>query len=197
MSAVSASAWLYLASTGLAAPADPQLPIEPAAASAQTLRIDAAGTAVDFDIAALWILRRSGRFSAIDGTLDINATGDQAQIRVRIAVDSVNMKDPDHVSLLLSPAFFDASRYPLIEFNSEPFALAGQSQLKLPGVLTVRGISRKVLFNLDLGQCRPGPPAACKVIVDGVLHRSQFGMTEYRRTLAEQVHLRISAVVAR
>lgn len=162
----------------------------------QTLRIDAARTTVEFQIAALWILRRSGRFDHIDGTLDIAAGGDSAQIRVRIEVDSVTMKDPDHVELLLSPAFFDADRHPWIEFESEPFALSGQSPLALPGHLTVRGIRQQVVFNLDLRQCQPGPPAPCKVIVDGVLQRSRFGMTEYRRTLAEAVHLKIAATVA-
>lgn len=179
----------------LAATAPQQDSIEPLV-SARTLRIDAARTTVEFQIAALWILRRSGRFDHIDGTLDIAAGGDSAQIRVRIEVDSVSMADPDHVELLLSPAFFDANRYPWIEFESEPFALSGPSPLALPGHLTVRGMRQPVRFNLDLGQCRLGPPAPCKVIVDGVLQRSRFGMTEYRRTLAEAVHLRISATVA-
>ena len=186
--------WLTTAAAAIATVDAPEsIESEPAA---QTLRIDAARTAVDFQIAALWILRRSGRFDGIDGTLEIAAGGESAQIRVRIQVDSVHMKDPDHVELLLSPAFFDAARYPLIEFESEPFALSDASPLALPGRLTLRGISRQVRFNLDLRQCRPGPPAPCKVIVDGVLRRSQFGMTEYRRTLAEDVHLRIAALVA-
>lgn len=186
--------WLATAAAAVATVAAPEsIESQPAA---QTLRIDAARTVVDFQIAALWILRRSGRFDGIDGTLEIAAGGESAQIRVRIEVDSVRMKDPDHVELLLSPAFFDAARYPLIEFESAPFALSGASSLALPGRLTVRGISRQVRFNLDLRECRPGPPAPCKVIVDGVLQRSQFGMTEYRRTLAEDVHLRIAALVA-
>ena len=162
---------------------------------AQILRIDAARASVNFEIAALWILRRSGHFGTIDGTLNIATGGDEAQMRVRIAVDSVHMKDPDHVELLLSPAFFDADRHPWIEFESAPFLLSGESRLPLPGQLTVRGIRQAAVFNLDLRHCRPGPPAPCKVIVDGMLQRSLFGMTEYRRTLADQVHLQITAVV--
>lgn len=192
---MSAAAWLgVLTAAALTAAAAEPESTEPAPL-AQALRIDGPGTAVEFEIAALWILRRSGRFGQVEGTLEVAAGGASAQIAVRIRADSVSMKDPDHVELLLSPAFFDAARYPWIEFRSEPFELAGKPQLALPGELTVRGIRRPVRFDLDLRNCQPGPPAACQVIVDGVLERSRFGMTEYRRTLADQVHLRIAAVV--
>lgn len=193
---MSAVAWTGASLAALLSATAPQPGAGEPEVPAQTLRIDAARTTVEFQIAALWILRRSGRFDHVDGTLDIAAGGDSAKIRVRIEVDSVRMNDPDHVELLLSPAFFDADRHPWIEFESEPFALSGTSPLALPGHLTVRGIRQDVRFDLDLGQCRPGPPAPCKVVVDGVLQRSRFGMNEYRRTLAEAVHLKIAATLA-
>lgn len=190
---MSAAAWLS-ASLAAALAAAEIAPTESDSA-ARTLRIDGADTTVEFTIAALWILRRHGHFDHLEGTLDVTADGRSARIGVRIQVDSVAMSDPEHVELLLSPAFFDANRYPWIEFVSEPFPLSGASPLSLPGHLTVRGITLPVVFNLDLENCRPGPPAPCAVVVDGVLQRSRFGMTEYRRTLADQVHLRIAAVV--
>ena len=79
----------------------------------QTLSIDAASTTVNFEIVALWFLKRRGEFTEIEGTLKILDDGKRAQIDVRIAVASVQMKDPEHVELLLSPAFFDAVGHPL------------------------------------------------------------------------------------
>jgi polyisoprenoid-binding protein YceI len=159
----------------------------------RTILIDASNARVEFDIAALWVLHRRGHFGDLQGSLMISADGQSAEIDVRIRVDSVQMKDRDHVDLLLSPAFFDAAHHPWIEFRSDAFALSGDTRLALPGTLAVRGISRRVRFDVDLGSCRPGLPESCTVIVDGVLQRSRFGMTEYRRTLADKVYLQIAA----
>jgi len=162
----------------------------------RVFRIDASAARVEFDIAALWILHRRGHLSDIDGSVQISADGQSAEIQVRIRVDSVRMKDPDHVELLLSPAFFDAAQHPWIEFRSDAFALSGDTRLALPGELSVRDIRRRVDFSIDLGNCRPDLPEPCTVTVDGVLQRSHFGMTEYRRTLADKVHLKIEATLA-
>jgi len=159
----------------------------------QTLSIDSANTTVNFEIVALWFLKRRGEFTGIDGTLKILDGGKRAQIDVRIEVASVHMKDPEHVELLLSPAFFDAVGHPLIEFSSKPFKLTSNTAVALPGYLTVRGVRRKVRFEIDASNCQP--EQRCSVLVNGVLSRSKFGMTEYRRTLADEVHLRIDASV--
>lgn len=161
----------------------------------QAFRIDPSSARVEFDVTALWVLRRRGHFADLDGSVHIAADGQSAEIDVRIRVDSVQMKDRDHVELLLSPAFFDAAHHPWIEFRSDAFVLSGDTRLALPGTLSVRGISRRVRFDVELGHCRPGLPESCTVIVDGVLQRSRFGMTEYRRTLADKVHLRIVATL--
>jgi polyisoprenoid-binding protein YceI len=163
--------------------------------SPRTFRIEATSARVEFDITALWVLHRRGHFRDLDGSLTISADGSSAEIDVRIRVDSVQMKDPDHVELLLSEAFFDAERHPWIEFRSDAFALSGDIRLALPGTLAVRGISRRVRFDIDLGSCRPGLPETCTVVVDGVLQRSQFGMNEYRRTLSDKVYLKIAATL--
>ncbi len=159
----------------------------------RTIPIDASNARVEFDIMALWVLHRRGHFGELHGSLTISTDGQSAAIDVRIRVDSVQMRDRDHVDLLLSPAFFDAAQHPWIEFRSDAFALSGDTRLALPGTLNVRGISRPARFDIDLGSCRPGLPEPCTVIVDGVLQRSRFGMTEYRRTLADKVNLQIAA----
>lgn len=160
------------------------------------LRIDSDSAQVEFEIAALWILRRHGHFGEIEGRIDSDAAAGTAVISVRIRVDSVRMKDPDHVRLLLSPEFFDAARHPWIEFRSEPFALDGAARVALPGKLSVRGITRRVRFLIDRGHCDLRALTPCEVVVDGSLKRSRFGMNEYRRTLADKVHLKITARIA-
>lgn len=159
--------------------------------------IDAGNTQVEFGINALWLLHRHGRFAQIEGRVQIDRVAGSARIGVRIRVDSVQMKDPDHERLLMSPAFFDAGRHPWIEFESEAFALSGDAQVVLPGQLRLRGVSRKVRLQLDRSDCLGDPARACTVIVSGSLRRSRFGMRAYRRTLSDKVQLRITAQLQR
>ncbi|GMU42964.1 MAG: YceI family protein [Xanthomonadales bacterium] len=163
-----------------------------AAETSRETRFDSTQARVEFEIAALWLLRRHGDFGHIDGQLLVDPQTGSARIAVRIRVDSVRMKDPDHRRLLLSPAFFDAGRHPWIEFTSESFALAGARESVLPGLLSVRGVRHKVRFVVDRGDCGHSATPHCEVRVRGSLRRSRFGMTEYRRTLSDRVHLRIT-----
>lgn len=159
----------------------------------QETRFDAAHARVEFEIAALWLLRRHGHFEHIEGRLLTDAQAGTATLQVRIRVDSVRMKDPDHVRLLLSPEFFDAAHHPWIEFESEPFALEDAGEAALPGHLSVRGVRRKVRFELEREACTGADAVACEVSVSGSLRRSRYGMTGYRRTLSDRVQLRIVA----
>lgn len=176
------SAWLALSLAGALS----------AAEAPRETRFDSQHARVEFEIAALWLLRRHGHFEDIEGRLQVDPQTGEARIQVRIRVDSVHMKDPDHVRLLLSPEFFDAARHPWIEFESLPFALAGARESALPGYLSVRGVRRKVRFAIDRGDCT-AEATPCEVSVRGSLRRSRYGMTEYRRTLSDRVHLRIVA----
>lgn len=159
------------------------------------LQLDRAHTRVEFEIVALWLLRRHGEFADVDGRIDIDPEAGSAVISVRIRAASVRMQDPEHVRLLLSPEFFDADRHPWIEFRSDPFAIDGGRHGALPGDLSLRGTTRRVRFDLDRGLCDLHLPSACTVVVAGNLQRSRFGMTGYRRTLADRVHLKIAARV--
>ena len=157
------------------------------------LQLDGARTRVAFEIVALWLLRRHGEFVDVEGRVDRDPAAGTAVISVRIRVASVRMKDPDHVRLLLSAEFFDAQRHPWIEFRSDPFALDGTAQGSLPGSLSLRGTTRRVRFSIDRGDCDLRAATDCTVIVDGTLQRSRFGMSGYRRTLSDKVHLKIAA----
>jgi polyisoprenoid-binding protein YceI len=171
-------------------------PVSQALPVGRSLHVDPSNTRVEFEVAALWILRRHGVFQQIEGQLQVDPDARMASIGVRIRVASVVMKNPKHVELLLSPAFFDVEQYPWIEFDSEPFSLEPAERLALPGSLLVHGIRRHVEFDVDTRGCSADRLDDCEVIVNGSLQRSQYGMTEYRRTLADEVHLTIAAALS-
>lgn len=160
--------------------------------AAVRLQIDPAASRVDFDIVALWVLRRRGRFDEIQGVLSVDRSAHEAQIDIHIPVRSVWMKDPEHRALLLSPAFFDADQHPEIRFRSDVFSSTASGELQVRGTLSVRGRERRTRFSVRAEGCTLDQrPEDCHVHVRGTIRRSRFGMVEYSRTLADEVHLDI------
>ena len=94
--------------------------------------------------------------------------------------------------LLLSPAFFDAEQHPEIRFRSDAFSSTASGELSVRGSLSVRGRERRARFAVRAEGCTLDErPQDCHVHVRGSLRRSRFGMVEYSRTLADEVHLDI------
>jgi len=166
-------------------------------AAAKILNIDPQRSVVHFDIGVLLVLRRSGTFSSLEGTIEVDSQAQSASIRVRIPAATAHMKDPDQTRLLLSDDFFDAAQHPWIEFSSEAFSLKPSSSARqVRGRLLIRGVERSVVFSVTAGACLDAPGTApCNVRVDGQVKRSNFGMVSHRRTLGDQVRLRIEVAL--
>ncbi len=78
------------------------------------------------------------------GDLDAKLTaGDTHRIEGRVAVESVDVTQPDFRAHLLSPEFFDADRYPHITFTSDDLQVDG-GRATLRGELTIAGKTRPV-----------------------------------------------------
>lgn len=161
-----------------------------------THAIDGASSSAHFSIGVLWLLRRHGSFSGLEGEIRIDASG-AAAIEVRVPVASVTMKDPDHVAMLRSPAYFDAAAHPWIHFRAEGFHLHdGAGPHALRGHLRMRGVEREVEFQLQTIDCAlKADSRPCHLRVEGEVRRSQFGMVANRRTLADQVHLDLDVLL--
>ncbi len=152
------------------------------------LRIDTAHSFAGFSVRAAWVKRIDGRFAHIEGV--VRPEADQAWLlEVRVASGSVLMGRDSHEDWARSADFFDTARHPWIEFRA-----AGLSKTLLhaggaiDGVLTLRGISRPVRFELLPAECaRPG--LECPVQARGEVDRSQFGMTARRVFVSDKVKL--------
>ncbi|SDD65496.1 YceI family protein [Aquimonas voraii] len=158
------------------------------AADEPGLRIDTAHSFAGFSVRAAWVKRIDGRFAHIEGVVRPEA-GQAWLLEVRVASGSVLMGRESHEDWARSADFFDAARHPWIEFRA-----AGLSKTLLQeggaieGVLSLRGISRPVRFELLPTECaRPG--VECPVQARGEVDRSQFGMTARRVFVSDKVKL--------
>ena len=122
-------------------------PLEPG-----TWTIDAAHTLVEFSVRHMTVARVTGRFAAVSGEVKV-PDGDPlaATVSVSIDVPSVASGHPKRDELIRSADFLDAERFPVITFTSEPAGLGADGQWRIPGMLTIKGISQPVTLYTTFG----------------------------------------------
>lgn len=167
-----------------------------APAAERPLRLDPERSAADFDVGALLLFRGRGNFGQIYGEITL-LEGDRAQVQARIPVASLDMRRDDQERWAKGPEFFDAERWPEIEFLSEPVPLARLGAGgRLPGRLTIRGIERHQVFEIAPAAC-DAPGYGCPVRASGWVRRSDFALGEGRRSLSDRVRLRFEILLER
>lgn len=123
----------------------------PFSAPAQTSNwtIDPAHSTAQFTVRHLGISNVSGDFTKATGTVVLNEKDiTQSQLNATIDVKSIDTRVPDRDRDLLSPNFFDADKYPTIEFKSKRIVNNG-GKLQLIGDLTIHGTTKEVTLEVD------------------------------------------------
>lgn len=163
-------------------------------AATEPMRLDPERSLADFDVGVLLFFRGRGNFGNISGEISIDA-GAQATVRATIPINSLDMRRADQERWAKGPDFFDVARWPQIEFRSDPVPLETLSQGgALPGRLTIRGVERSSRFDVAPSDCE-APGRDCPVRASGWVRRSDFGLGEGRRTLADRVRLRFEIML--
>lgn len=122
-------------------------------ASAAEYGIDGTHSNVGFSIRHL-VSKVNGEFTDYDGMIDFDpAKPEQAKIKATVkttSIDTRNKKRDDH---LRSPDFFDAKKYPKMEFVSKKVSKTGDNKYVMEGDLTLHGVTKPVKLDVEmLGQ---------------------------------------------
>ncbi|ALC17857.1 polyisoprenoid-binding periplasmic protein YceI [Desulfuromonas soudanensis] len=152
----------------------------PAFAFASTWTIDPDHTNIGFKVRHLMISNVKGSFDKHTGTVEINDK-DITKSRVEISIDtnSINTNVPKRDEHLRSADFFDVDKFPAMTFVSKKVARAGQDRLEVTGDLTLHGMTREVVLDVDgptkeskdpWGVIRKGATATTKI------NRKDFGL---------------------
>ena len=152
----------------------------PVLASAATWNIDPDHSNVGFKVRHLMVSNVKGNFEKHSGVLDLNEK-DITRSKVSVTIDtaSVNTSVAKRDEHLRSADFFDVAKYPTMTFTSRKVAKAGNGKLKVTGDLTLHGITRQVVLNVEgpakeskdpWGNLRTGVNAAAKI------NRKDFGL---------------------
>jgi polyisoprenoid-binding protein YceI len=152
----------------------------PAFAFASTWSIDPEHSNVGFKVRHLMVSNVKGNFDKHTGTVEINDK-DIAKSKVEVSIDtnSINTNVQKRDEHLRSADFFDVAKYPTMTFVSKKVAKAGKDKLKVTGDLTLHGVTKQVVLDVEgpskeskdpWGNIRKGATATTKI------NRKDFGL---------------------
>lgn len=146
-----------------------------AAAQSNSWQIDPNHSAAQFAVRHLGISTVRGTFNKVSGTVNYSAAEPAStQIEVSIDANSVDTRVEKRDNDLRSPNFFDVAKFPTITFRSKSVESPATGKLKITGDLTIRGITREAILDVD----GPAPPMKDSA---GNLHMGASATTQLNR----------------
>ena len=161
----------------------PDVPL--AATSSRTF--DPHYTRFGFELRTRWGQRVSGVFPQYAGEVSTLADG-RHRVRIVLRTDGVIVAGSDrYTALARGPNFFDAQRYPYIEFVSEPYPdTLVRTGGRMRGRLSMHGVTRMETFTLSRPDCDE-PGRNCDVVASGSISRDDYGLDGWQFALADRV----------
>ena len=167
---------------------------------AEQWQIDKAHSAAQFAVRHLMVSTVRGHFGKLTGSVDYDPKNlAAAKLQAEVDVASINTREPKRDADLQGPDFFDAAKFPTITFKSTKIESVEQGRLKMTGDLTLRGVTREVVFDVEgpsgpvkdkMGE-RMGASATAKI------SRKEFGMVGGRATVGDEVTITIDVELIR
>lgn len=149
--------------------------------STTTWQIDAAHSSANFTIKHMMIAKVHGGFEKLSGSLVLDSSDiSKSSVEASIEAASINTREAQRDAHLKSADFFDVEKFPLLTFKSKKVERSGDEELKVTGDLTIRGVTKEVVFEVE------GPSAEQKdpwgntkigLSVKTKIKRKDFGLT--------------------
>jgi polyisoprenoid-binding protein YceI len=139
---------------------------------------DVAHTHVGFVGRHLVVTKVRGQFEKYTGSVTFDGDPANSKWQLSIETASVNSGQEKRDGHLRSPDFFDAEKYPKMEFVSTKVEPAGDSELKVTGDLTIKGTTRPVELKVEVGGVTKGPMGEeLPISASTEINREDWGLT--------------------
>jgi len=147
--------------------------------------IDPMHSEVFFKIKHLVISTVTGSFRKFEGSIITEGTDfSNAKVAVALDVKSIDTNQPQRDEHLQNGDFFEADVYPKITFESTSFINGGDSNYKVAGNLTLKGVTKPIELNAEYGGSENDGHGNIKhgFEITGIVNRKEFGMTWNKMT---------------
>jgi polyisoprenoid-binding protein YceI len=146
-----------------------------------TWNIDPAHSVAEFKVKHMMISNVKGHFSRVSGSLTLDQSNlTNSRVESSIEAASIETRDAQRDAHLKSADFFDVEKFPALTFKSTRVKVEREGELSVEGDLTIRGVTRQVVFSVE----GPTPPAKdpwgnTRIAVSATtkINRKDFGLT--------------------
>jgi polyisoprenoid-binding protein YceI len=139
--------------------------------------LDPAHSELNFKVKHLMISNVKGEFKNFIGEID-NVDFKNGSVKVDIETSSIFTNNPDRDNHLKSADFFDVENHPAMTFESKNFTKVDDNEFKLKGLLTVKGVSKEVVLDVEFGGTNKDPWGNVKAgfSYSGKISRKDWGL---------------------
>src|SRR6266702_1255275 len=146
-----------------------------------TWNLDPVHSVAEFKVKHMMISNVKGQFTSVKGVLALEESDlTNSHVEASIEAASINTRDAQRDAHLKSPDFFDVEKFPTLSFKSTHMSKRGDRELAVAGDLTVHGVTRKVVFDVE-GPSPPmkDPSGNTRIRLSATTHinRKDFGLT--------------------
>ena len=179
-------------------------PLAGSPASADIWVLDKTASVVTFSYDHFGLSRQGGRIGNLEGTLEFTPTDPDSgavDVTARSAAISTGVTELDQ--LLRSPDFFNAQRYPTIQFKSTAVRKTAERQGEIDGDLTLLGVTLPVTLQATWNYTGEYPLSGINPVYQGkwvagfsartVIERSKWGMKRGVPLLSDEIMISIEA----
>lgn len=142
--------------------------------------IDPSHSEIQFKVRHLMVSYVTGQFTQFNATVETK--GDDfttAKVNFTADVNSISTNNEQRDAHLKNNDFFDAENHPELKFQSEKIEKLSDDEYHVEGILTIRGIGKKVVLNAEYGGIMTDPWGNTRTgfTITGKINRKDFGVS--------------------
>ncbi len=146
----------------------------------ESWQVDGAHSAVSFSVRHMVISKVRGRFTRWNAKLALDGADlASSSVDVEIEAASIETGVADRDAHLRSPDFLDVEKHPTLRYRSRRVELASKDRLRVVGDLTIHGVTREVVLDVEYGGQGTDPWGNRRAgfTATASLNRRDFGLT--------------------
>lgn len=139
--------------------------------------LDPTHSEITFKVKHLMISNVKGEFKNFSATVE-GENFESAKINTSIDAASVFTNNTDRDNHLKSADFFDAENFKELTFEGTSFKKVDDDEYKLTGLLTIKGVSKEITFDVEFGGMNKDPWGNEKAgfSLEGKINRKDWGL---------------------
>ena len=141
--------------------------------------IDSAHSEINFTVRHMMISNVRGRFEKFSGEVEFDEHDPTlSKVDVQIEVASINTREAQRDAHLRSADFLNVEEYPYITFKSTRSEVIDDTEGKVYGDLTIRGITRPVVLDVEYAGLAKSPygTTSAGYSASTTLNRKEWGL---------------------